>query len=307
MRNWLVSLLLLFASFLFQPADAAPDAAVCLTCHAAMQGTIEKEKGVLVNLHIDQEKFSQSVHGAFDCVECHMAFGNQPHQPPASKVDRPVAELAELISAKSKVDPVAQAACVKCHEDIYKDYKASVHGKSVISKKSGDGPVCTSCHGSPHEIQPKTSTQSRVNHFNVVKTCGACHEDKALTEKYKFSPLVMERYLESFHGRKLALGHTGAPSCASCHGAHDVKSQKDPASPVVGENKIKTCSKCHPGATPKFVAAITHQALHPIAHYAEIGLIILTISVFIFIIVHVVLDIFAEIRDRLFRKGGSHE
>jgi hypothetical protein len=93
----------------------------------------------------------------------------------------------------------------------------------------------------------------------------------------------------------------------SCHGSHDIKSDKDPSSPVVGENKIKTCSKCHPGATAKFVAAITHKPLHPIAHFSEIALIILMVSTFIFIIVHVLLDIYADVRDRLFRKGGSNE
>lgn len=307
MRNWLTVLLLLFSFFLLSPADAAIDAAACLTCHAAMNGTVEKENGVRVNLRIDPESFTQSVHGAFDCVECHMAFGGRPHESPGAKVDKPVADIARAIASKSKVDPIAQAACVKCHEDVYQDYKTSIHGKNIIVKKSEDGPVCTSCHGSPHEIQPKSSPMSAVNHFNVVSTCGKCHEEKKMTEKYGFSPLVMERYLESFHGRKLKLGHTGAPSCASCHGAHGIKDQKDPASPVVGENKIKTCSMCHPGATAKFTAAITHQPLHPIAHYVEIGLIILTVGVFLFIIVHVALDIFAEIRDRLFRKGGSHE
>ena len=117
----------------------------------------------------------------------------------------------------------------------------------------------------------------------------------------------MERYKESFHGRKLKVGHAGAPSCADCHGAHDIKSAKDPASPVSGSNKIKTCSKCHSGATEKFVAAITHKPPHPIAHFTEIALIILTVSVFLFICIHVLLDIYADVRDRLFRKGGNHE
>jgi DnaJ-class molecular chaperone len=177
----------------------------------------------------------------------------------------------------------------------------------VIIKKSSDGPVCTSCHGSPHYIQPKTSKESAVNHFNVVQTCGACHEEKMMSEKYGFSTHVMERYKESFHGRKLKVGHSGAPSCASCHGSHDIKSAKDPSSPVAGANKIKTCSKCHPGATDKFVAAITHKAMHPIAHFTELALIVLTMSVFAFICIHVLLDIFADIRERLFRKGGKHE
>jgi hypothetical protein len=103
------------------------------------------------------------------------------------------------------------------------------------------------------------------------------------------------------------LGQINAPSCANCHGAHDIKDVTDPTSPVFGQNKIATCGKCHSGATSKFVAAITHKPPHPIAHFTEIALIILTVSVFIFICVHVLLSIFAEIRDRLFKKGGNHE
>jgi DnaJ-class molecular chaperone len=199
------------------------------------------------------------------------------------------------------------AACVSCHPSEYEAYKKSIHGQNVIVKKSSDGPVCTDCHGSPHYIQARPSMESRVYLFNIVEGCGKCHEEKRLADKYGFSEHVMERYLESFHGRKLKLGDTEAPSCASCHGSHDIKSVNDPTSPVNGvANKKKTCGKCHPGATDKFVAAITHQPLQPIAHWAEIILIILTVSVFIFIIVHVLLDIFADIRDRLFRKGGKH-
>jgi hypothetical protein len=300
MRNWLnVFLLLLLTLVLVPAAGAATDAATCLGCHGSMEGAV----------NVNQDKFGKSVHGAMnDCTMCHMTLKGEQHKGLAGgKPDKAVVELAAAISPKSKIDPIAQAACMNCHPDTYASYKAGVHGINVIVKKSSDGPVCTSCHGSPHYIQPKTSKESAVNHFNVVQTCGACHEEKIMAEKYGFSPLVVERYKESFHGRKLKVGHSGAPSCAECHGAHDIKSAKDPSSPVVGANKIKTCSKCHPGATEKFVAAVTHKPLHPIAHYSEIGLIILTVGTFIFIIIHVLLDIYADIRDRLFRKGGNHE
>lgn len=300
-------MVLVFTVALASAAYAGTDTASCMTCHGSMQGTIEKAPGVTVNVHIDQEKFQNSVHSFLDCVSCHKSFTLQPHKKPSASVDPLIARLARKISSKSKVDPVAQAACSECHADIYKAYTASVHGKNVMKKKSSDGPVCTSCHGSPHYIQAKSVRESKVHHLNVVKTCGSCHEEEKMAEKYGFSPLVMERYLESFHGRKLALGHSGAPSCSSCHGAHGVKGQKDAASPVVGTNKITTCAKCHSGATEKFVAAITHQPLHPIAHWSEIALIVLTLSVFIFIVIHVLLDIYADIRDRLFRKGSNHE
>lgn len=297
-RLWAL-LLLLLSTLVFVPVvSAAPDAATCLGCHGSMEGAV----------NVNQEKFSKSVHGSFDCVMCHMTLKGAQHQGlSGGKPDKGVLALASALSVKSKRDPLAQAACVTCHPDIYEAYKKSVHGQNVLVKKSADGPVCTSCHGSPHYIQSKTSKESAVNHFNVVQTCGACHEEKMMAEKYGFSPRVMERYKESFHGRKLKIGHNGAPSCANCHGSHDIISTKDPASPVSEQNKIATCGKCHAGATPKFIAAITHKPPHPIAHYTEIILILLTVGVFLFICSHVVLDIIADIRDRLFRKGGNHE
>ena len=300
MGNWLRALLLLLFTLVLVPSvGAATDATTCLGCHGSMEGAV----------YVDQEKFSKSVHGGMnDCLMCHLILTGAQHQGlSGGKPDSVVQALAAAISPKSKKDSIAQAACVTCHPDIYAAYKSSVHGQNVIIKKSSDGPVCTSCHGSPHYIQPKTSKESAVNHFNVVQTCGVCHEEKMMSEKYGFSAHVMERYKESFHGRKLKVGHSGAPSCASCHGSHDIKSAKDPASPVAGENKKKTCAKCHPGATDKFVAAITHKPMHPIAHFTELALIVLTMSVFAFICIHVLLDIFADIRDRLFRKGDKHE
>lgn len=299
MRIWLSTvMLLLFAFLLVSPVRASVDAATCLGCHGSMEGEVK----------VDQDRYSKSVHGGFDCVTCHMAPKGGQHEGMSDAVpDKATKDLAAAVSSVSKRDPLAQAACSGCHPDVYELYTSSVHGRNVMVKKSEDGPVCTSCHGSPHYIVTRPSMASKVYLFNVVETCGTCHEEKHMAEKYGFSPLVMERYLESFHGRKLKLGHRGAPSCASCHGAHDIVSTKDPASPVgTLENKKKTCSKCHAGATDTFVAAITHQPLHPVAHFAEISLILLTLGTFVFIIIHVLLDIFADIRDRLFRKGGSH-
>lgn len=299
MRIWLTAFMMLLFAFL--PASslfAATDAATCLSCHGSMEGEIK----------VEQDKYSKSVHGSFDCVMCHMTPKGPQHQGlSGSAPDNSVKDLAAAVASVSKKDPIAQAACLGCHPSQYEEYKTSIHGRNVMVKKSEDGPVCTSCHGSPHYIEARPSMASKVYLFNIVETCGKCHEEKHMAEKYGFSPLVMERYLESFHGRKLKLGHTGAPSCASCHGSHGIKSAKDPDSPVGSvEAKKKTCGKCHAGATDKFVAAITHKPLHPVAHYAEIGLIILTVGTFIFIIVHVLLDIYADIRDRLFRKGGTH-
>ena len=300
MRNWLNAAAgLLFAFLLVPAAHAAVDAATCLGCHgSAGMNTV------------DEKKYEKSVHGSFPCVQCHVnPPGDQHKGMGGGAPDKAVKEFAAAIAPKGLKDPVAAAAGVGCHPDKVEEYKGSVHYKNIAQKKSADGPVCTSCHGVPHYIEKRPSAASKVYLFNIVETCGKCHEEKHMAEKYGFSKLVMERYLESFHGRKLKLGHTGAPSCASCHGSHGIVSAKDPKSPIGSvEAKKKTCgiAACHPGATDKFVAAITHQPMHPIAHFAEIGLILLTLGTFAFIITHVLLDIYADIRDRLFRKGGGH-
>ena len=299
MRIWLNALLSLLFTFLFiTTAGAATDSATCLSCHGSMEGAV----------NVNKDKYEKSVHGSFDCVTCHMAPKGAQHAGlTGAAPDKAVKEFAAAIAPKGLKDTLAAAACVGCHPDKVEDYKGSIHGRNVIVKKSADGPVCTSCHGIPHYIEKRPSMASKVYLYNVVESCGKCHEEKHITEKYNFSPLVMERYKESFHGRKLKLGHAGAPSCASCHGSHAIVSTKDPSSPVGSvENKKKTCGKCHSGASVKFVAAITHKPLHPVAHFAEIALIILTVGTFMFIITHVLLDIFSDIRDRLFRKGGDH-
>ena len=90
---------------------------------------------------------------------CHMMLKGAQHAGLSGKADAATRELASQISPKSKIDPIAQSACAQCHGDIYQAYKGSIHGKNVINKKSPDGPVCTSCHGSPHYIQPKTSKE----------------------------------------------------------------------------------------------------------------------------------------------------
>jgi hypothetical protein len=299
MRKFYLALAAMFFAAALPAAHAAPapTAETCLACHNGMEGEVQ----------IKQELYAKSVHGAFDCVMCHMTLKGGQHEGLSGKPDKGTAAIAEELGAKKSRDVIALAACAQCHVDTYESYKASIHGRNVMVKKTSDGPVCTSCHGSPHYIQPKTSKDSAVNHFNVVRTCGVCHEEKFMSEKYGFSDHVMERYKESFHGRKLRIGHPGAPSCVSCHGSHTISSAKEANSPVNAQNKKATCSRCHSGATDKFVAAITHKPLHPIAHFTEIALIFLTVGVFLFICSHVVLDIFADIRDRLFKKGGDHE
>jgi hypothetical protein len=297
--------LLLTVAFLYVPVAEGSE---CLLCHSAMQGKMEGKKGV-VEVHVDAKRFVDSVHGVLRCTNCHLGYGSGPHSA-AAAVPAEVAELAGKVAVKGTSDPVALSACGQCHPAEYEALEGSVHGENVLRKKQSDGPLCLDCHGSPHYIVPETDAESEVNHANVVHTCGKCHGDEHLAEKYGFDGHVVEMYEASFHGKKFLLGHTKVPVCSDCHGAHGITKWDDPDSPVIGEGKVKTCGKCHTGATPKFAAAPAHTHVgkdNPIPYYSAKGLTALVLGTFLFIFTHVLLDMYAEVRARLSgKKKGGH-
>ncbi len=286
----------------------ANDFSGCIVCHNSMAGKVIYD-GREINLKVDGKRYQNSVHGIFSCTECHERFSENPHVSPTGPVSTDVEKIAKEISKKAKVDAVALAACYKCHDKIYNQWLDGVHGKNIVEKGRTDGPLCLDCHGSPHYISPASDRASPVNKWKVVQTCDKCHGNKDLAKKYGIKANVKETYLDSIHGQKHILGLKKAPTCISCHGYHDIKSDDDPASPLFGANKIQTCGKCHKGADEKFVAAITHKEAGPIPYYVQKTLILLAISVFAFIVIHVLLEAFSDIRDTFFRKrkGGEHE
>jgi len=286
------------------PAPAAESS--CLLCHNAMSGTTTLASGVEVDLRVNAEQFQASVHGFLGCTDCHQRFSENPHEEPGGAVTDEIRQLAEKIAPKAGIDPVAASACSTCHSDVYEKVLGSVHGKNIVEKGRADGAFCLDCHGSPHSILTRANEASPVNRRNVVATCAGCHGSEEMVEKYE-KPEVVTSYEESFHGKKYRLGHTRVPTCVDCHGFHDVRSKDDPASPVFGTNKLRTCGNCHEGANEKFVAAITHQPAGPIPHYAEKGLIVLLIATIAFCVSHVVLEAFADIRDVLWRKEEEEE
>ncbi len=300
--RFLVAAPFLLCMLLLPLRSAAQETGKCLACHSAMKGKIKLANGTLIELNVDTDKFNDSVHNSLSCTDCHLRFTDSPHASPEAAVAASVTAVAAKISRKHTADPVAAAACVNCHEEIVRKVLESVHGRNIVEKNETDGALCLDCHGSPHYIKPIKDPLAKMGRKLQVETCGSCHGKKELIEKYKLEENVMDSFRESFHGRKLHLGHTRAPVCTSCHSSHDIRKKDDPQSPVFGSNKLATCGKCHKGANEKFVPAITHKGPGPIPHYAEKGLILLTMGTFAFIVAHVLLEAFSDIRDAIFRK-----
>ncbi len=149
--------------------------------------------------------------------------------------------------------------CATCHLPISEAYAKSVHGRALIEENNRDVPVCTDCHRSHDIADPK----NRAWLMNTPALCGKCHADEKRMKKYGLSTAVLSTYLADFHGTTASFGGKGRRTdaepvvalCVDCHGIHDIGKVTGKDAPVFQANLVKTCQKCHPGASANFPAA----------------------------------------------------
>ncbi len=209
-RHRTVALFLVMLVLFLSPHRALAQAE-CLACHG--DKTMQNAAGHSIS--VDGDKFGASIHGSLQCNNCHADIKEYPHP-----------------------DHIAKVECKSCHAEEASKLTTSVHSSSKEHP-------CTSCHGNAHEIFPKTDARSAVYPLNVPKTCGQCHSDGAMASK-KGLPSVYPHYMDSIHGFALSKeGLLVAANCQSCHGSHNILSNKNPASPTFKANIPKTCGTCH--------------------------------------------------------------
>lgn len=240
----------------------------CLKCHASKD---------IVKRHPDlpsQEfvsKYLNSVHArgvllqglnvSATCTDCHGSHG-----------------ILAASDAKSSVshDNVPHT-CGKCHEGIYNQYAASIHG-SLWMQGRKDVPVCTSCHGEHAIADPQNKNAKQA----IPYECGHCHQARIST------------YSDTFHGQASSLGLTATAKCSDCHTAHQILPEKDPQSSVNKANLQKTCAQCHSDITKNFIGYDPHINPHDKNRYFMVFFIyefmkFLLISVFLFWGIHTML------------------
>ncbi len=211
------------------PAAKIP-AETCLGCHGFEGFGVPDEKGNMRDLHIDKDKFLQSVHGSRDCVDCHKQITEVPHQ----KLDR------------------IQVSCVQCHQDLWDKaqsdgkteenaklgtvvqmigrYMKSIHARPSRVDQSQTNATCYNCHD-PHYVYPQGSPIRAEWRLNLPSACGKCHQSE------------YELYKTSVHGTEVLQNHNPrAAICSDCHTTHDIDSPKlDTIKLVITQN----CGNCH--------------------------------------------------------------
>jgi formate dehydrogenase gamma subunit len=150
------------------------------------------------------------------------------------------------------------ATCGKCHEDVYKVYRGSVHGEAIAAGVLRAA-ACTDCHGE-HRILAPGNPESPVAMANVSQaTCSRCHANIELMSRFNVPTNRVPTYEESYHGLAAQEGRQTVANCASCHGIHNIYRTSDPRSTVNPANLGKTCGKCHPDAGKRFAIGFVHE------------------------------------------------
>ena len=135
---------------------------------------------------------------------------------------------------------ISNSDCLDCHEaeplPKNKGGPAKFTGvRSEYFKKSVHGGLnCVDCHTGITDI-PHASKLPPPQ-------CASCHAEEA------------RQYATSIHGVSHMMGASGAATCTSCHGSHEIVPVKQLDSPVFKLNLPRTCGKCHdnPGLTEEY-------------------------------------------------------
>jgi cytochrome b subunit of formate dehydrogenase len=269
------------------PIHPTRTATTCGDCHADAERAAEL--GILRVRPLDA--YLSSVHGmavergeqAASCDDCHGSHSIRRATDPLSSVH---------------FQAVPQT-CATCHQDVAETFSDSVHGQA-LARGERDAPTCTDCHGEHHILSP-AEPGSPVFASNVPRlTCGRCHGDLRLAEKYGLASDRVPAYQDSYHGLAMRAGSVTVAHCGSCHGIHDILPSSDPASHVHQGRLAETCGQCHPGAGGAFAIGPVHVLpdahQHAAVYWARqlyIWLIVLTIGG---MLVHNGLDLYRKAR-----------
>ncbi len=188
----------------------------CLSCHSNTDLSLPLKSGERLNLNVNIDAFSHSVHAAkVGCADCHPRNAQYPHQPVQA------ADLREYRIANYQT-------CGRCHFLNFTKSLDSVHYQQ-LSSGDNNAPVCADCHGF-HDVQPPDQPRSKIS-----QSCGSCHKD------------IFEQYSRSVHGAALLdESNPDVPVCTDCHGVHDIA---DPRTASFRQASVEICSRCHGNKT----------------------------------------------------------
>lgn len=200
------------------------------------------EAGCTVCHGVEGQRFELDVHVGSDigCTTCHGGTDGTNDQ-----------ARAHGDNLRTLKDPrAAVESCSECHADPERMrgyglsteqlalYWTSAHGQALAENGDADVATCIDCHGS-HGVLPSTDPRSPIHKLAQVETCGSCHADVDLMERYGLDAGVVDEFVRSVHGVALLEENIlSSPSCTDCHGSHGAK-------PPRVADLGRVCGECH--------------------------------------------------------------
>jgi cytochrome b subunit of formate dehydrogenase len=174
-----------------------------------------------------------------------------------------------------------------------------VHGQAAARGET-DTPVCTDCHGD-HSILPVSDPRSPVSPTAVSLTvCAPCHESRQLNVKYGLPTNILQSWRHSYHGLKSTDGDPRVANCSSCHRAHLILPESDPASSIAPAQVQATCARCHPSISPQLARIEIHREtgifLNRAGHAARAIYLVAILVIIGAMVIHWLIDLRKRIR-----------
>jgi hypothetical protein len=161
------------------------------------------------------------------CLQCH----SQSRMATLPPTDR-AAMVAPVTRPSTPVPPTRPALHV-----TPESLKGSVHA----------GLACVDCHADAVKLP-------HAQNLSAASCTASCHS-KPVSD-----------FVQGAHAVALARNDSRAPSCTTCHGAHDILKADDRASMTHPLNVIKTCGECH----EKFATSSNgHNGKHLVVNYLD--------------------------------------
>ena len=254
----------------------------CTACHAELDDQRLRAPAAFAKIDADVHHLQ-----GIGCAGCH---GGDPTSEDPEAAMSPAAGFVGRFATRAIPE-----MCASCHAnaafmlrygpniptDQLDQYRTSRHGQALTR---GDTRIatCISCHGA-HGVLPASDARSPVYPSRIVETCGHCHGDATLMQRYGVSGREPADYKRSVHYAALTQKNDlSAPTCNDCHGSHG-------ATPPGVSSISNVCGSCHVTQRERFdlsphkdaFAALeqpacetchsNHAVVHPDDHWMGVG------------------------------------
>jgi len=227
----------------------------CAQCHTGATPQANDRPCVTVTSRVDcgichaavDSLYATSTHGTLadradpnapTCRDCHGVHGIKDRKDQTSPTF-PI-NVPSLCAQCHREGQKAAVRYTGTQHDIIPNYSESIHGKGLLQSGLVVTAMCTDCH-TAHHVLPRDNPLSSVNHVNVPKTCGRCHNG------------IFEQFSRSVHSASVSESDQPLPVCIDCHNSHTIRR--------TGEEGFKLeivdqCGKCHADVTSTYFETI---------------------------------------------------